>query len=42
MHQWSAWLRFYFKINPDELNEDEFIERWVELEYCLKKLEKLQ
>lgn len=42
MRRWEAWLRFYFKIDTSLLTEDEVIERWCELEYCLKQLGKIQ
>lgn len=37
VRQISALLRYYFHLNPDELNEVEFYERWAELEWVLKK-----
>jgi len=33
----EGWIRYFFKENPDNLNEDEFLKRWVQLQYCLNK-----
>lgn len=38
----KAWIRFYFKIDPDQLSEEDFYLRWIELSYCLKKTGRLK
>jgi len=37
VRQIDALLRFYFRIDPDELNDNDWAERWRELQYCLKR-----
>jgi len=32
----SALLRYYFKIDPDTLDDDMFAKMWNDLKYCLK------
>jgi hypothetical protein len=32
----NALLRYHFKINPDELTDDEWCERYQELKWVLK------
>jgi hypothetical protein len=39
MAQWSAWMRYYFHIDPDQLSIGEWAKRKVELSYCLKALD---
>ena len=33
----AALIRFFFKVNPDEMTEDEFAKAWGQLQYALKK-----
>lgn len=40
--QISALLRYFFKIDPDLLSDDEFYMRWGELKWCLKKFDKMK
>lgn len=38
MRLWGVWIRFYYKIDPDTLDEDQLIKLWCELKYCMDKL----
>jgi len=38
MRQIDALLRFHFKIDPDQLDDDQWALRWNELEWVLKKM----
>ena len=32
----GALIRFYFHLDPSAMSDEEFVERWRELEYCFK------
>ena len=38
----KAWLRFYFKVEPDKLSMDKFIELRTQLYFCLKQTGKME
>jgi hypothetical protein len=35
--QMDGLLRFYFKVDPDKLSDEEFSQRWAQLNWVLKK-----
>jgi hypothetical protein len=40
--QKSAWIRYYFKIDPYSLSEDDFELMWKEAHYLLKVMKPIK
>ena len=41
LRKMNALLRYHFKLDPDELDDNEFAMRWNELDWILKKMNSL-
>jgi hypothetical protein len=40
--QWAAHIRYYYKIDPADLTDDEFARAWAQLFYTMKVTGKIE